>query len=140
MTGARYSLRSWDPSMILNQNHLSSMNSHKKKIEYIAQFLRKTYFFILSILPIVICLTTIAQIQFHINMRGTDIVKANAHKTQSMEKVASITSRYNILEISDIQVFIKFFSAASALSLNQCVMKNVVDPITAQNASIGLTV
>jgi hypothetical protein len=52
-------------------------------------------------------------------MRGIDRVKAKAQRTPSIEKVASITSRYNIFAISDIHVCIRFCSAFSALSLNQ---------------------
>jgi hypothetical protein len=73
-------------------------------------------------------------------MSGIERVKANAPSTPSIENVASITSRYRIFDRSLIPDFpeIKSFSAFSAFSLNPCVMKNAVEPITAPNASIGL--
>jgi len=75
------------------QNHFNVIKSQRKNIEYIAQFLRKRYFLILSTLLTVICLTTIAHTPFQISIRGIDIVKAKAQSTPSIEKVASITSR-----------------------------------------------
>ena len=65
----------------------------KNNSEYIAPFLRKIYFLIFSILLMVNWRTTNAPKPFPSKIRGTDIVKANAPRTPSMEKVASITSR-----------------------------------------------
>lgn len=109
-------------------------------IEYIAPFFRYLYFFTFSIFFTVICLTTIAPIPFPIRISGIASVKANAPNTPSTENVASMTSRYNILLMSDIPVLpsIIFSSILSAFSLNPCVMKNAVDPTTAPNAIIGL--
>lgn len=70
-----------------------SMIIPRQRIEYIAPFFKNRYFFILVILLTVICLTAIAPRAFPTRMSGTDIVKANAPSTPSIEEnVASMTS------------------------------------------------
>ena len=65
----------------------------RKRIEYIAPFFKYIYFLILSILPSVSWRTTRAPKPLPMRMRGTERVKANAPRTPSIEKIASITSR-----------------------------------------------
>lgn len=94
------------------------MNVPKNRIEYIAPFFRNTYFLILSMLPTVICLTIIAPSPLPIKISGTESVNANAPKTPSIEKVASIISKYKILLMSERFLFFSSFSFASAFCLN----------------------
>ena len=80
-------------SGISNEKDLMTIIIHKKKIEYIAQFLRYLYFLIRSILLTVSRLTRNAPSPFPRRINGTERANAKAPKTPSLEKVASITSR-----------------------------------------------
>lgn len=63
------------------------------RMEYMAPFLSNAYFLMRSMFPIVIQRTMIAPNPFPRRMRGTDMVKANAPRTPSIENVMSMTSR-----------------------------------------------
>lgn len=63
---------------ILKPKDSKSITTPNTKIEYMAPFLRKIYFFILSIFETVIWRTTTAPIPFPIKIKGTDKVKAKA--------------------------------------------------------------
>src|SRR3989339_1403821 len=78
-----------------------TMISPRKRIEYIAPFFRYAYFLILSILEIVSWRRTRAPRPLPKRIRGIERVKAKEPKTPSIEKVASITSKYSILLISE---------------------------------------
>ena len=67
-----------------------------RKWHKIAPFLRYTYSFILSTFATVSSLKIKAPRPLLIKMRGTDRTKAKAPITPSIEKVASMTSRYKI--------------------------------------------
>src|SRR3989338_1893088 len=71
-------------------------------------------------------------------MIGTDMVKANAPITPSIENVASRISRYMILLISDKWCrFLSSSSTRAACSLKPWVMKKTLDPMEAAKAIMG---